>query len=578
VALRPIGLRANNIYSPTQKELPAEAEIASHRLMLRAGLIRKCASGIYSFLPLGYRSLKKIEQIIREEMDEIGCQEVLLPIVQPAELWHESGRWAEYGPELARLSDRGGRHYCLGPTHEEIITSLVRNEIRSYRQLPVSLYQINMKFRDELRPRFGLLRCREFVMKDAYSFHTSQESLEEHYEAQKAAYGRICDRLSLKYRPVQAESGQIGGNVTTEFMALADSGEAQLLYCECGWASNIEAAEAIHEIPGQVQQANGLTKISTTGIQTIADLAREFELNPSATVKTMAGKTPEGDLVFFCLPGDRELNPVKVHRAVPGVVLLEDEDFKAFDIPKGSLGPVNPPAGTLVFADHSLKDSAVWVVGANEEGYHFFGARSGHDFQIDHYADLLLAQPGDTCPACREQVLRLARGIEVSQVFQLGTKYSESMGAYFMSEDGQQKPLVMGCYGVGVTRSLAAVIEQHHDERGIVWPMSIAPLHVVVLPLITKDRDVMAVAESIWSELVDLQVETVIDDRNERAGVKFAESDLIGYPIQIVVGRRTLETGLVEVRERATATSVDVLVSRAPSLVADMVSRALESH
>ncbi len=571
--LEPTALMASDVYCPTLKEVPAEAEIASHRLMLRAGLIRKTASGIYSFLPLGYRSLMKIEAIVRQEMHAVGSQEVLLPIVQPSELWLESGRWSVYGPELARLTDRSGREYCLGPTHEEIITALVRNEIRSYRQLPVSLFQINMKFRDEIRPRFGLLRGREFIMKDAYSFHATQDSLQEHYDAQKIAYGRICDRLSLRYRPVQAESGQIGGSVTTEFMALADSGEAEIVYCSCGYAANVDVAE-VNMMVGPQGPAVPLEKVATPGLRTIAELADAFDLLSSQTVKTMAAKTVDSTLVYFLLPGDRELNQVKAQAAVPGVTLLDEEDFKAFGIPKGSLGPVNAPSGTLLVADRSLLELLTWTVGANEDGYHYFGASRDRDFEIDLFADLLIASAGDRCPVCKSQSLEVARGIEVSQVFQLGTKYSEAMGATFMSEEGREEPLLMGCYGVGITRCLAAVIEQHHDEKGIAWPMALAPVHVVVLPLIS-DPAVAEMASDTWKALAESGVETILDDRDERAGVKFADADLIGYPMQIVFGKKTLTEGLVELRDRKTGESRDIPADEICQLVTEIVRKAI---
>jgi len=568
-----VALKMSEVYVPTLKEVPADAEIISHQLLLRAGMIRKAAAGIYSFLPLGYRSVRKIEQIVREEMDAIGSQEVLLPIVQPAELWRESGRWELYGPELARLTDRAGREFCLGPTHEEIITALVRNEVRSYRELPLSLYQINMKFRDEMRPRFGLLRGREFIMKDAYSFHDSQESLQEHYDAQAGAYGRICERLGLDYRPVQADSGQIGGKVTTEFMALAESGEAELVYCDCGWAANVEAADTVVPRNPAVTESVPMKKVATPDLHTIAELATAFKIAEHDTVKTMAGKTAEGRLVFFCVPGDRELNPVKSEWAVPGVELLDEDDFKTYGIPKGSLGPVNPPAGALIVADKSLEGEVAWGIGANEDGFHFFGAMPGRDFEVELWADIVLAQPGDGCPECGG-TLKGARGIEVSQVFQLGTRYSETMGATFTAEDGTEQPFLMGCYGVGVTRSLAAVIEQHNDENGIVWPVAIAPLEVAVVPLNVGEDVVYPVAEAIWRELAEAGVEVIIDDRNERAGVKFNDADLIGWPYQVVVGKKGVVAGVVEVKTRATGERVEVAIGDAAQVVAEMVRRA----
>ena len=546
-----VALRMSELYAPTLKEDPAEAELASHRLLLRAGMLRKAAAGVYTFLPLGWRSVAKVEQIVREEMDAIGSQEMLMPVMQPAELWLESGRWDLYGPELMRLKDRHGRDFCLGPTHEEIITHTVRSEIRSYRELPLSVYQVQVKFRDEVRPRFGLLRGREFIMKDAYSFHATQESLQEHYEAQMRAYARICERLGLDYRPVQAESGQIGGKVTTEFMALAENGEAELVYCGCGWAANVEAAGTVVPRSPSITEPRPIERVHTPGIRTIAELSEFLGMPAHDTVKTMAGKTAEGGLVFFCVPGDRELNPVKADWAVPGVELLDESDFDAYGIPKGSLGPVDPPTGTTVVADASLQDDVAWGVGANENDYHLIYAQPGRDFQVETWADLVLARPGDTCPVCGG-MLQGARGIEVSQVFQLGTRYSEAMGATFMAEDGSEQPFLMGSYGVGVTRSVAAVIEQHNDEAGIRWPISVAPLEVAVVPLAVGDDEVWPVAERIFDELADAGVEVIIDDRDERPGVKFADADLIGWPLQVVVGKKGLANGVAEVKVRAT--------------------------
>jgi prolyl-tRNA synthetase len=570
-----VALRMSSLYAPTLKEDPAEAELASHRLLLRAGMIRKAAAGIYSFLPLGWRALHKVQQIVREEMDAIGSQELVMPVVQPAELWYESGRWDVYGPELARLKDRHGREFCLGPTHEEIITSLVRNEVRSYRELPISLYQIQTKFRDEVRPRFGLLRGREFLMKDAYSFHATQESLEEHYNEMRGAYARICERCGLDFREVEADSGQIGGSVTTEFMALAENGEAEIVYCDCGWAADVEAACAVVERTPSITAPRPVEKLATPGIQTIADLASFVGFHESDTVKTMAGKTPDGTLVFLCVPGDRELNPIKAEWAVPGIELLGEADFESYGIPKGSLGPMNPPEGALVLADASLKNDVAWVIGANEDGFHFVYAQPHRDFEIARWVDIVLAAESDGCPTCGGK-LHSARGIEVSQVFQLGTKYSESMKATFSTEDGQEEPFIMGCYGVGVSRTLAAVIEQHHDDGGITWPLGVAPLEVAVLPL-ASDGEVFDVAERIWRELANAGVETVIDDRDERPGVKFNDGDLIGWPYQVIVGKKGLAEGVVEFKERATGErstiALDEAVARIASLVAEERSK-----
>ena len=554
-----VALRMSDLYVPTLKEDPAEAELASHRLLLRAGMLRKAAAGVYTFLPLGWRSVAKVERIVREEMNAIGSQEMLMPVMQPAELWQESGRWDLYGPELMRLRDRHGRDFCLGPTHEEIVTATVRDEVRSYRELPLSVYQIQVKFRDEVRPRFGLLRGREFIMKDAYSFHATQESLQEHYDAQARAYARICERLGLEFRPVEAESGQIGGKVTTEFMALAENGEAELVYCGCGWAANVEAAATVVPRSPAVTEPRSMERVHTPDIRTIEELASFLGISKHDTVKTMAGKTVEGTLVFFCVPGDRELNPVKADRAVPGVELLDEADFEAFGIPKGSLGPVDPITGTLVVADRSLEQDVAWGVGANENDYHLIYAQPGRDFDIGQWADLVFAEPGDECPACGG-VLESARGIEVSQVFQLGTRYSEVMNATFTAENGSDQPFLMGCYGVGITRSLAAVIEQHNDENGISWPVSVAPLEIAVLPLAVGDAEVGPVAEHLLGGLADAGLEVIIDDRDERPGVKFADADLIGWPWQVVVGKRGLANGVVEIKTRATGERLEVPV------------------
>ena len=562
--------RMSGLYVPTLKEDPAEAEIASHRLMLRAGLLRKAAAGIYTFLPLGYRSVRKVEQIVREEMDAIGSQEMLMPIVQPAELWRESGRWDVYGPELARLTDRQGREFCLGPTHEEIITATVRGEVRSYRDLPLSLYQINMKFRDEMRPRFGLLRGREFIMKDAYSFHASQESLQEHYDAMAGAYGRICDRLHLTWRPVAADSGQIGGSVTTEFMALAESGEASLVYCECGYAANVEAAETVIPRSPGTTESQPLGRVATPGLQTIAEIAAAFGVPAHDTVKTMAGADETGRLVLLCVPGDRELNPLKAARVAPGLELLDEADFERHGIIRGFLGPVAPPAGAYVVADRSLQGTPAWIVGANERDYHLTGAQPGRDFTPDLWADLVLAEPGDACPDCGA-VLQAARGIEVSQVFQLGTKYSTAMGASYTDADGEERHFLMGCYGVGITRSLAAVIEQHSDDRGIAWPVDLAPAEVAVVPLAVGDDTVGPTAEALWRTLAAAGIETVIDDRDERAGVKFADADLIGWPFQIIVGSRGLADGVVELKHRATGERETLPLAEASDRVVALV-------
>lgn len=551
-------LYMSNLYVPTLKEDPADAEIASHKLLMRAGMIRKVASGIYAFLPLGMRVLQKVENIVREEMNATGAQEILMPALQPAELWLESGRWDDYGPELMRMNDRHDHGFCLGPTHEELITALVRNELRSYRQLPTTLYQIQTKYRDEIRPRFGLLRSREFIMKDAYSFHSSVESLQETYDQMSEAYGMICERCGLDYRPVEADSGQIGGKVTTEFMALADAGEAELVYCpNCDYAANTEVAECITQ-PLEYDVA-AMEKISTPGVTTIAALAEFLGIDEAATVKALVGKDEKGQVIAVFIPGDHELNEIKIDRVFAGFQLLDDEELEATGLPKGSIGPVGVPESIIVAADQNLEKIARWVVGANEDGFHYVGAAQGEDFKVDVWADLSTAKAGDICPNCGTP-LEEARGIEVSQVFQLGDKYSKALGAVYSAEDGSDQPFIMGCYGVGITRTLAAVVEQHNDEYGIKWPASVAPAHLCIIPLTVGDDEVYPAALRLAQMLEESfpKLEIVIDDRKERPGVKFADADLIGWPTQVVVGKRGLAEGKVEVKRRATGEKFDV--------------------
>lgn len=548
-------MRMSELYMPTLKEDPADAEIASHKLLLRAGMIRKAASGVYTFLPLGKRVLAKVENIVREEMDAIAAQEIMMPVLQPAELWHESGRWNDYGPELMRLDDRHDHEFCLGPTHEELITALIRNELRSYKELPLSLYQIQVKFRDEIRPRFGLLRSREFVMKDAYSFHADQESLQKTYDEMSEAYKNICYRMEIDFRPVEADSGQIGGSVTCEFMALAEAGEAELVHCVCGYAANTEAGDCLAR--PTVYDVPALEKIATPNVHTIAELAAFFDIPESSTVKALSGKNEAGDLVVMFIPGDHELNELKAERVAGGFVLLTDEDMEAYGLHKGSMGPVGLPKEARIIADPSLQAITKWVVGANEEGYHYVGAQPGVDFEVSEWADICIVQPGDSCPTCGLP-LDGARGIEVSQVFQLGNKYSRAMGATFMAEDGSEQPFIMGCYGVGVSRTMAAIVEQHNDENGISWPLSVAPAHVCVIPLNVGDDLVQPAAEKLAIDLAKLGLEVVIDDRNERAGVKFADADLIGWPLQVIVGKRGLAEQKVEIKSRRVGERRDI--------------------
>ena len=564
-------MKMSHLYAPTLKEDPAEAELASHRLMLRAGMIRKQAAGLYSYLPLAWRSLRKIEDIVRDEMDKAGAQELLMPIMVDADVWRDSGRYDVYGPELMRISDRHEREFVLGPTHEETVTDLIKNELRSYKQLPVNLYQIQDKFRDEMRPRFGLMRGREFIMKDGYSFNATQESLQETYDDMKQAYANICERCGLKALPVVADSGQIGGDTSVEFMALADAGEASLVYCDaCGYAADDEAAStavAVSEGAG----AGELERVHTPGLASIADVAKFFGIPENATRKALALIDAEGKPVVVMVPGDHDLNDCKAEHAFgEGYHLMTDEELQEHGLIKGFIGPVNLPEGIRLVCDVTLKDSQSWTCGANEADYHLTGVKPGRDFEPGEWMDLITVVAGDPCPHCGAP-LSAARGIEVSQVFQLGTKYSEAMGATFADENGEEKPFLMGCYGVGVSRTLAASVEQNNDENGIIWPVSIAPYEVAVIPLDPKQEECAAVCDTIVDALCDAGIEVIVDDRNERPGVKFADNDLMGFPYQIVLGKRGLKNGTCELKDRSTGEREDVALDQVAAKVAELV-------
>ncbi|CDD83850.1 proline--tRNA ligase [Collinsella sp. CAG:289] len=570
-------MKMSRLYAPTLKEEPAEAELASHRLLLRAGMIRKEAAGLYTYLPLAWRAIRKIEDIVRDEMDSHDAQELMMPIMVDAELWRESGRIDAYGKELVRFDDRHGREFVLGPTHEETITALVRNELRSYKQLPVNLYHIQDKFRDEFRPRYGLMRGREFIMKDAYSFSATQESLQEEYDKMKEAYANICVRCGVHALPVVADSGEIGGDTSVEFMALADAGEASLVYCDdCGFAADDEAAStkvSVTESPG-----NGtLEKVETPGLGTIEAVAEFFGFPKNGTRKSLALIDSEGKPVVAIVPGDHELNECKAeHVFGKGYRMMTDEELEKFGLFKGFIGPVHLPAGIKLVCDSSLKESKSWACGANEIDYHFTGACPDRDFKVDEWADLVTVLAGDPCPHCGKP-LSAARGIEVSQVFQLGTKYSEAMGATFMDEDGKEKPLIMGCYGVGVSRTLAAIVEQHNDENGIIWPVSVAPYEVSVIPLDPKKEDCAKATDRLVQELLDAGLDVVVDDRDERPGFKFADNDLMGFPYQIVIGKRGLKNGTFELKDRATGEREDISIDEAAAIVAARVREAKQA-
>lgn len=549
-------MRASNLYAPTLRNTPAEAEIVSHQLMYRAGMIRKVAGGMYTYLPLGWRVIRKIEEIIREEMDEAGGQEVAMPILQPAELWEESGRWAAYGDEMMRMKDRHGRSFCLGPTHEEMITDLVRDEVSSYKQLPLMLYQIQDKFRDERRPRFGLMRSREFIMKDLYSFDKDVEGMNESYQKMYDAYTNIYNRMGLKFRPVEADNGAIGGGHSHEFTVLAEAGESNIAYCtECDYAASDEkAALAPLEMPAE--DALPLEKIATPEATTIEALTKLLNIPLEKTIKAVAYQTDTDELVLVFVRGDHEVNEVKVINQLAGARELRMADeavIRAAGGFAGFMSPIGIQEGTKIFVDSTVMNMSNAVAGANEEGFHYKNVNPKRDFTQESLvvADLRMVHEGDACPHCGAP-LAMTRGIEAGQVFTLGTKYSQAMGATFLDEKGKEQPLYMGCYGIGVGRTMAAAIEQNNDEQGIIWPRAIAPFEVVVVAVNAKKEDQLAYAEQIYAECRKAGMDTLLDDRRERAGVKFKDCDLIGYPLRVVIGPKAVEEGLIEVKVRKT--------------------------
>lgn len=546
-------MRVSKMFAPTLREVPAEAEVVSHQLMLRAGFLRKSAGGMYNYLPLAWRVLKKIENIVREEMDASGAQELLMPIVQPAEIWQESGRWGVYGEEMFRLKDRHNREFCLGPTHEEMVTSLIRGDVRSYRQLPLNVYQIQNKFRDERRPRFGLMRGREFIMKDAYSFDRDEAGLDVSYKLMYDAYTRIFNRCGLTFRPVEADSGAIGGSGSHEFMVIADSGEAEIVYCsKCDYAANVEKAE-LKVIEAEAEEMKPVEEVATPDCKTIAEVCQYLNLPMDKSVKAVAFNSEKGLILCF-VRGDHEVNEIKVINTVGvnEVEMAEEALLAEAGTVGGYMGPVGiDSAKTIVVVDSTVMKMHNVCCGANKEGYHLVNVNPGRDFTPTYVADIRLIQEGDPCPHCGAPVSK-ARGIEVGQVFKLFTKYSEAMHATFLDENGKEKPMVMGCYGVGVSRTMAAAIEQNNDKDGIIWPVAIAPYEVLVVPVNTKDQASTEKAEEIYELLKKAGVETVIDDRNERPGVKFKDADLIGYPLRVVVGPKTLAEGKIEIKVRRT--------------------------
>ncbi|QNR21438.1 proline--tRNA ligase [Exiguobacterium sp. Helios] len=541
-------MKQSKLFMPTLREVPSDAEAISHQLLLRAGFMRQNAAGIYSYLPLAKRVLSKIETIIRQEMEGAGAQELLMPAIQPAELWEETGRWDIYGPELMRLTDRHDRRFALGATHEELITSIVRDELNSYKKLPVNLFQIQMKYRDERRPRFGLLRGREFIMKDAYSFHSSQESLEEEYQNMFNAYTKIFTRVGLEFRPVVADSGAIGGSGTHEFHALAAIGEDTIVYSDqSDYAANLEMAESVDQYTKQDKASEALEEVHTGDAKTIEAVSAVLGLPEQESIKTVVFKTEEG-LVMALVRGDHEVNDIKLKNYLGAldIMMATDEEIEqALHSTPGTLGPIG--ADMKVVADYAVRALTNSVCGANKPETHYVHVEPNRDFEAE-YTDLRFVEEGDLSPDGQGHV-KFARGIEVGQVFKLGTRYSEGMNATFLDEGGKAQPLIMGCYGIGVSRTMSAVVEQHYDERGIIWPKAIAPFDVHLIAVNGKNAEQMQVAETVYHDLTAAGFSVLFDDRKERAGVKFADADLIGLPVRINVGKKAPD-GIVELKAR----------------------------
>lgn len=569
-------MKASQLFCPTLREVPSEAEVISHQLLLRAGFIRKSSAGVYSYLPLARRVLRKIETIVREEMDRAGGQEVLMPIIQPQELWERTGRWTVYGDEMFRLRDRHNRGFALGPTHEEIITTLVDAEVHSYRDLPLLLYQIQNKYRDEIRPRFGLMRGREFIMKDLYSFDLDAEGLDVSYRKMYTAYQAVFDRMALGYRVVEADSGAIGGNESHEFMVLADSGECTVLYCEnCDYAANVEKAVFKEDEAGDDNEAlKPLEKVATPGLKTIQDLVSQLGIPEKNQVKTLMYMA-DGQLTAVILRGDRDLNEIKLKNYLNCNQLFMADEQSVRELCAagfGSLGPVGLAAP--IYVDSEAARLKNFSCGCNEDGFHYMNANLGRDFVPTAVGDFKNAVEGDPCPDCGCPMPSI-KGIEVGHIFKLGTKYSEALQATYRNPEGEEKLMVMGCYGIGVSRTMAAAVEQNYDADGIIWPMPIAPYQVIIIPVNTQKSEQMRAAEEIYLELTDLGLEVILDDRDERAGVKFKDADLIGIPVKVTIGPKSLQENLVEVKKRWETAVERVAINGVGDFVAAIVKEGL---
>ena len=564
---------ASRLYSPTLRELPADAVVVSHQYMLKAGMMRKIGNGIYSFLPLAWRSIQKVEKIIREEINKTGAQEIMMPIVQPAELWQKTGRWDVFGPEMFKLKDRNDREYCLGPTHEELVTSLIQMDTTSYKQLPVSVYQIQNKYRDEKRPRFGLMRSREFIMKDGYTFDADEEGLDKQYKLMYDAYTRIFTRCGLTFRPVIADSGAIGGSGSHEFEVLADSGEADIVYCEnCDFAANIEAVDPL-TVKCDIHNDKEKELVETPGQHTI-EMVCDFLHAPVAQSVKAVVYNVDGLVVLAMVRGDHEVNETKIQHIYNAinVDMASDEDLKKVGLTAGYISPIGlkRTKDFDILVDPTVMEMQDACCGANEKDKHYIHVNPARDFTDVRVETIRQIQEGDVCPHCGGKIVR-CRGIEVGQVFKLGTKYSEALHATFLDNQGKSHPFVMGCYGIGVTRTVAASIEQNHDDDGIIWPVAIAPYEAVIVPANNKSEEVMAAARKLYEDMEDSRDEVVLDDRNERAGIKFKDADLIGYPVRVTIGKKWQQSGCVEIKIRWSGEVVEVPLEEAKDKVLEIL-------
>lgn len=564
---------ASRLYSPTLRELPADAVVVSHQYMLKAGMMRKIGNGIYSFLPLAWRSIQKVEKIIREEINKTGAQEIMMPIVQPAELWQKTGRWDVFGPEMFKLKDRNDREYCLGPTHEELVTSLIQMDTTSYKQLPVSVYQIQNKYRDEKRPRFGLMRSREFIMKDGYTFDADEEGLDKQYKLMYDAYTRIFTRCGLTFRPVIADSGAIGGSGSHEFEVLADSGEADIVYCEnCDFAANIEAVDPL-TVKCDIHNDKEKELVETPGQHTI-EMVCDFLHAPVAQSVKAVVYNVDGLVVLAMVRGDHEVNETKIQHIYNAinVDMASDEDLKKVGLTAGYISPIGlkRTKDFDILVDPTVMEMQDACCGANEKDKHYIHVNPARDFTDVRVETIRQIQEGDVCPHCGGKIVR-CRGIEVGQVFKLGTKYSEALHATFLDNQGKSHPFVMGCYGIGVTRTVAASIEQNHDDDGIIWPVAIAPYEAVIIPANNKSEEVMAAAKKLYEDMEDGRDEVVLDDRNERAGIKFKDTDLIGYPVRVTIGKKWQQSGCVEIKIRRSGEVVEVPLEEAKDKVLEIL-------